>query len=183
MCLLLCELSTPDEPCCFTFLKSYRWWKKSCTTWDIWNPVMGETTNLNWWVYRMSEPSTGFKNTVTMFTCFRTAANPRFCTQEIRLIEKAVATLGISKAAVKTNAGTKTAVVTHLSKVKADRHLASAKPQRRVRHQKKRMLKTTPIILDWTKTCWGLVAALNRLMLGASSLAIQHGSTGMKRDL
>jgi len=40
----------------------YCWWKKSCTTWDILNPVNNginyTTTNLNWWVRRISEPST-----------------------------------------------------------------------------------------------------------------------------
>lgn len=46
-------------------------------------------------------------------------------TQEIRLVEKAVESLGISKAAVKTNTGTKTATVTHLAKVKPDRRLAA----------------------------------------------------------
>lgn len=39
-------------------------------------------------------------------------------------MQKAVESLGISKASVKANAGTKTAVVTHLSKVKPDRLLA-----------------------------------------------------------
>ena len=29
----------------------YCWWPKSCTTWDMWNPVNNGmfTTNLNWW--------------------------------------------------------------------------------------------------------------------------------------
>ena len=45
--------------------------------------------------------------------------------EEVKLIEKAVASLGISKAAVKANAGTKTAVVTHLSKVKPHRSSAA----------------------------------------------------------
>lgn len=40
------------------------------------------------------------------------------------MVEKAVESLGISKAAVKTNTGTKTATVTHLAKVKPDRRLA-----------------------------------------------------------
>ena len=52
------------------------------------------------------------------------ASRARQSRKEVKLIEKAIASLGISKAAVKANAGTKTAVVTHLSTVKADRCLA-----------------------------------------------------------
>lgn len=62
------------------------------------------------------------------------------------MVEKAVESLGISKASVRTNAGTKTAVVTHLSKVKPD----------------------------------SLVAAMNRLMLGARIL--QSGGVGQEES-
>ena len=60
---------------------------------------------------------------LAFFSC-RQLQTAHFSAQEIRLVEKAVESLGISKASVRTNAGTKTAVVTHLSKVKPDRHMA-----------------------------------------------------------
>ena len=60
---------------------------------------------------------------LAFFPC-RQLQTAHFSAQEIRLVEKAVESLGISKASVRTNAGTKTAVVTHLSKVKPDRHMA-----------------------------------------------------------
>ena len=124
MCLLFSEVSTPDEPCCFTFLKSYCWWKKSqTTTWDVQNPV---NNGINYQPQLVFSPD--FWTINRIFHCDMNMASPQpadWNAKEVRLIEKAVETLGISKAAVRTNAGTKTAVVTHLSKVKPDRHPAS----------------------------------------------------------
>ena len=43
---------------CVYLQPTYCWWLKSCTTWDVWNPINngihGQTTNLNWWVCRIS---------------------------------------------------------------------------------------------------------------------------------
>ncbi len=33
----------------------YCWWKKSCTSWHVWNPVNNDHIiyHINWWVYRI----------------------------------------------------------------------------------------------------------------------------------
>ena len=48
---------------------NYSWWKKSCTTRVVFKTlyIMGLTTNLNWWVYRISEPSTVWSSFVSMW--------------------------------------------------------------------------------------------------------------------
>ena len=50
----------------------YCWWKKSpTTTWDVYNPIdNGIYYHINWWVYRISEPSTAVWNSHFVFGNF-----------------------------------------------------------------------------------------------------------------